>query len=154
MQLDERSYGKYVDLKSEKTDIFANILKAFATGGIICVIGEAFYDLFIFLSVSAETSKMLAPLALIFITAILTGFGIFDNITHFAGAGTLVPITGFANAVISPAIDNKYEGYILGVGSKMFVIAGPVIVYGTIASVIYGVVYYCRQALKTYCKKV
>jgi len=142
MQLDERSYRKYVELKTEKTNSWANVLKSFAIGGFVCVIGEAFYDLYISLSVSEETAKMLAPLSLIFITAILTGLGIFDNITHYAGAGTLVPITGFANAVISPAIDNKYEGYILGVGSKMFVIAGPVIVYGTIASIIYGLIYY------------
>lgn len=142
MQLDRKSYSKYVELKAEKSNTLSNIFKAFMIGGIICVIGEAFYDLYIFLSVPVETSKMLVSLSLIFITAILTGLGVFDNITHYAGAGTLVPITGFANAVISPAIDNKYEGYILGVGSKMFVIAGPVIVYGTIASIIYGVIYY------------
>lgn len=142
MQLDKQSYGKYVELKAEKSNTLSNIFKAFIVGGFICVIGEAFYDLYIFLSVSVETSKMLSTLSLIFITALLTGFGIFDNIAHYAGAGTLVPITGFANAVVSPAIDNKYEGYILGVGSKMFVIAGPVIVYGTIASMIYGVIYY------------
>ncbi len=94
-----------------------------------------------------QGAKTLVSVTLIFLAAVLTGFGVFDKIAKFAGAGTLVPITGFANAVVSPAIEYKAEGFILGVGAKMFTIAGPVIVYGTVASVIYGVVYWVTSLL-------
>jgi stage V sporulation protein AC len=140
--MDKQTYKKYVDATAARHNISANILKAFLIGGIICCIGEAFLNLYTKIGIELETAKILESVSLIFITALITGFGFFDSIGKHAGAGTLVPITGFANAIVAPAIDNKHEGFILGVGAKMFVIAGPVIVYGTIASVIYGVIYY------------
>lgn len=99
------------------------------------------------LSLTEDNVKVLVPVTLIFIAALLTGIGWFDKIAKHAGAGTLVPITGFANAVVAPAIDTKSEGFVLGVGAKMFTIAGPVIVYGTVASVIYGVIYWIMQMI-------
>lgn len=135
-------YANYADKRSKKSPLILDCLRAFLVGGLICSIGQGFTELYTALNVSEETVKILVPVTLIFITALLTGLGIFDNIAKFAGAGTLVPITGFANAVSSPAIDCKSEGFILGVGAKMFTIAGPVIVYGTVASVIYGVIYW------------
>ena len=111
-------------------------------GGAICVIGQLLTELYTALDLSEKTVKMAVPVSIIFLAAILTGFGIFDKIARRAGAGTLVPITGFANAVVSPAIEFKNEGYILGVGAKIFTIAGPVIMYGTVASVVYGIIYW------------
>lgn len=142
MQMDKASYKKYTQETAKKSNVLLNIAKAFLAGGIICCLGEAFISLYKHLGVSLETARTLEILSLIFLSALLTGFGFFDNIAKHAGAGTLLPITGFANAVVAPAIDAKHEGFILGVGSKMFTIAGPVIVYGTIASILYGVVYY------------
>ncbi len=95
-----------------------------------------------YINITEDIVKILVPITIIFLTALLTGFGIFDNIAKFGGAGTLVPITGFANAVVSPAIDCKNEGLVLGLGAKLFIIAGPVILYGTVASVIWGVIYW------------
>ena len=142
MQMDKATYKKYVGDSAKKSNLMLNITKAFLIGGLICCIGEALLDLYIRVGISLETSRILESVALIFLAALLTGLGYFDSIAKHAGAGTLVPITGFANAVIAPAIDSKSEGFIMGVGAKMFVIAGPVIVYGTVASIIYGIVYY------------
>jgi stage V sporulation protein AC len=142
MQMDKATYKKYTQETAKKSNLLLNVAKAFLVGGLICCLGEALLNLYKYLGISLETSKTLEIVSLIFLSALLTGFGFFDNIAKHAGAGTLVPITGFANAVVAPAIDSKHEGFILGVGSKMFVIAGPVIVYGTIASILYGVVYY------------
>lgn len=142
MQMDKKTYKKYVEQTSKKSNLLVNVTKAFLIGGFICCIGEAIYDIYIKTGINIETSKMLESISLIFLSAVLTGFGFFDDIAKHAGAGTLVPITGFANAVIAPAIDYKHEGFVLGVGAKMFTIAGPVIVYGTAASVIYGIIYY------------
>ena len=142
MQMDKATYKKYVNESAKKSSLLMNVTKAFLIGGLICCIGEAVIDLYIRLGISLETARTLESVTLIFIAALLTGLGYFDSIAKHAGAGTLVPITGFANAVIAPAIDSKSEGFIMGVGAKMFVIAGPVIVYGTVASIIYGLVYY------------
>ncbi|MCL1858007.1 MAG: stage V sporulation protein AC [Oscillospiraceae bacterium] len=142
MQMDKATYKKYVGENAKKSNLLVNITKAFLIGGLICCIGEALIDLYIHIGMSLETARTLESVTLIFIAALLTGLGYFDSIAKHAGAGTLVPITGFANAVVAPAIDSKSEGFIMGVGAKMFVIAGPVIVYGTIASIIYGIVYY------------
>ncbi|MBQ9354391.1 MAG: SpoVA/SpoVAEb family sporulation membrane protein, partial [Clostridia bacterium] len=111
-------------------------------GGLICVLGQLLYILFENLEIKEEIIKMLVPCTLIFLAAFLTGIKVFEKIAKHAGAGTLVPITGFANAVVAPAIEFKNEGHILGIGAKIFTIAGPVILFGTIASVIYGVLYY------------
>jgi len=142
MKMDKTTYRKYVGENAKKSNLLLNVTKAFLIGGFICCIGETAFDIYIRIGINLETAKTLESLTLIFLAALLTGLGYFDNIAKHAGAGTLVPITGFANAVVAPAIDSKNEGFIMGVGTKMFVIAGPVIVYGTIASIIYGVVYY------------
>ena len=136
------NYKRFAESRSKRSPIFKNCLKAFVVGGIICMIGQGFHDLYRMSGVSEETAKLLVPVTIVSIAAILTGFGIFDNIAKHAGAGTLVPITGFANSVVAPAIDNKAEGLILGLGAKIFIISGPVILYGTLAGVIYGVIYY------------
>ena len=115
---------------------------AYFVGGAICVLGQLFFEFYTKMGLSEKVVKMAVPVSIIFIAALLTGLGVFDKIAKRAGAGTLVPITGFANAVVSPAIEFKNEGYILGVGAKIFTIAGPVIMYGTVASVVYGVIYW------------
>lgn len=142
MEMDEKTYKKYAEKRAKKSDLAADCAKAFLVGGLICCIGQAAGDIYKALGIGEENVKALVPVTLVFIAALLTGLNVFDNIAKFAGAGTLVPITGFANAVVSPALDTKAEGFILGVGAKIFTIAGPVILYGTLASVIYGVVYY------------
>ena len=106
------------------------------------MLGQSLTELYGSLNLEPQTARMLVPVTLIVIAALLTDFKIFDNIAKVAGAGTLVPITGFSNAITSPAIEFKSEGFVLGVGAKMFSIAGPVIVYGTVASVVYGVIYW------------
>ena len=115
---------------------------AFVIGGGICVLGEALLNLYGMLGLSQDYAGALTSMSLIFLSALFTGLKLYDRIAQHAGAGTLVPITGFANSVVSPALDFKSEGYVLGLGAKMFVIAGPVIVYGISASIIYGVIYY------------
>lgn len=119
-----------------------NCIKAFLIGGLICVFGQLLNYLFERLGLSKDYVKALTPSVLIVITAILTGIGVFDRIAKHAGAGTIVPITGFANSVVSPAVEFKAEGIIMGTGAKIFTIAGPVIAYGTLAAVIYGAVIY------------
>ena len=119
-----------------------NTLFAFLIGGAICTLGEVLRTIFEALSVKEENIKLLIPVTLVVITAILTGIGVFDKIAKHAGAGTIVPITGFANAVVSSGLEYSSEGYILGTGANLFKIAGPVIVYGTAASFIYGVIYW------------
>ena len=148
MDMDDKTYKKYADKRARKSDLAGDCAKAFFSGGLICVIGQAAGDIYQALGISEENVKALVPVTLIFIAALLTGLNVFDNIAKFAGAGTLVPITGFANAVVSPALDTKAEGFILGVGAKIFTIAGPVILYGTLASAIYGVIlFFCGKVL-------
>ena len=135
-------YSKMVESASTPSPIVKDTVAAFLVGGIICTVGQILLMLYRSTAMESQTAKSLVSVSLIFAAAVLTAFGVFDKIAKFAGAGTLVPITGFANAVVSPAIEFKTEGFILGVGAKMFTIAGPVIVYGTVASVVYGVVYW------------
>ena len=135
-------YGKLVKDMAPKSPIFKDCLFAFLIGGLICAIGQAFLNLYTYLGLAETDAGTATSMTLVAISAILTGFGLYDNIAKYAGAGTLVPITGFANAVVSPAIEFKTEGFILGVGAKMFTIAGPVIVYGVSASVVYGIIYW------------
>lgn len=142
MKNKKTAYQKYADRTAKKSPLFLNCLKAFLIGGTICTFAELLFNFYLAVNIKEETVKILVPVTLIFITAILTGIGVFDKIAKHAGAGTLVPITGFANAVASPAVDTKAEGFIFGVGAKMFTIAGPVIVYGTVASVLYGLIYW------------
>ena len=137
---DKRFYPKYAAHRAEKSKIAQNILSAFLVGGAICTLGQLFFEIYRRVGVDTDTSLTLASITIVFITAILTGFGIFDDIAKRAGAGTLVPISGFANSVVAPAIDNKAEGWVMGLGTKIFIIAGPVILYGTFASVVCGVI--------------
>ena len=142
MSLSNKEYSKLVKKASPPSPKLKNFILAFVIGGIICLIGQLFMALYEGLDMEEKVVKMLVPVTLIFIASLLTGLKIFHKIAKHAGAGTLVPITGFSNAVSSPAIEFKNEGWILGVGAKIFSIAGPVIAYGTIASVIYGVIYW------------
>jgi len=142
MNLDANEYQKYVKERAPKSPIVKDCVCAFLVGGLICALAEALTYGYGLMNISEENVKTLVPVTLIFLAALLTGLGVFDDIAKFAGAGTLVPITGFANAVASPAIDTKSEGLVMGVGAQMFTIAGPVIVYGVLTSVSYGFLYW------------
>ena len=138
----EKQYQKMVADMSPKSPILKNCLKAFLVGGLICTIGQGILNLYTFLGLDKENSATATSMTLVALSALFTGLSLYDNLAKHAGAGTLVPITGFSNAVSSAAIEFKTEGFILGVGAKMFTIAGPVIVYGVSASVVYGLVYW------------
>ena len=140
--MDKKRYKKLTEKASPNSPILKNMFFAFLIGGSICALGQIFMNIYIYLGVEKDTAGTLVSITLILISVILTGLNLFDRIAKIAGAGTLVPITGFANSVASPAIEFKSEGYVLGVGAKMFTIAGPVIVYGTVASVVYGIIYW------------
>lgn len=142
MSTTDKEYDKMAKKASPNSPKFMNGLKAFLIGGSICAFGQFLNYLFKRMGLNEEEVKAMTPATLIVITAILTGIGVFDKIAKHAGAGTIVPITGFANSVVSPALEFKSEGYILGVGANLFKIAGPVIAYGIFASVIYGVICY------------
>ncbi len=142
MNISNKEYGILAKKLSPPSPKLKDFIWAYLVGGFICVIGQLFMELYGSLGLTEKQVKMLVPVTLIFIAAVLTGLKLFDKIAKHAGAGTLVPITGFANAVVSPAIEFKSEGFVLGLGANMFKIAGPVIVYGTVASVIYGIIYW------------
>lgn len=137
-----QEYSQMSDNASPKSNVALDTFKAFLIGGIICLIGQGILNIYQGAGLDKIASASWTSVTLVLISAILTGFGLYEKIAKHGGAGTLVPITGFANAVVSCAIENKSEGFILGVGSKIFTIAGPVILYGTVASVIYGIVYW------------
>ena len=137
-----QEYIEYVEARAKKSPIIKDCAFAFLFGGIVCIIGQIFIDLYIYLGINEKDAFTYGSVTLMLISVILTGFGVFDKISRLAGAGLLVPITGFANAVASEAIDAKSEGYILGVGAKLFTIAGSVIAYGIFSGAIYGVIYY------------
>ncbi len=139
---DKKNFKKYAESFAPKSNLLRDFLTAYAVGGIICMIGQGIGDVGEWLGVNEENVKTLVPCSLIVLSCLLTGLGIYQKIAKHAGAGTLVPITGFANAISSISIDSKAEGYVLGVGANMFKIAGPVIVYGTLTSVIIGICYY------------
>ena len=143
----EKEYGKLVDEISPNSPMGKDCLNAFVVGGIICTIGQFFMNYYAKLGLGKDEAGTAASMTLVAISAILTGLSLYDNIAKHAGAGTLVPITGFANSIAAPAVEFKTEGFILGVGAKMFTIAGPVIVYGLSASVVYGFIYWITQAL-------
>ena len=143
MNMDKQTYKKYADAHAPRSPIGKNCLNAFCIGGLICAIGQGLNDIYsIVLGFTKDDAGLLASVTLVLVAVVLTAFGIFDEIAKVAGAGTLVPITGFANAVVSPAIDSKSEGFILGVGAKIFTVAGPVLLYGILSGAIYGVIYY------------
>ena len=136
----EREYGKLVKEMSPRSPMGKDCLGAFVIGGLICTLGQCFINLYGYLGLDKEMAGTAASMSLVALSALLTGLSLYDNVAKVAGAGTLVPITGFANSVAAPAVEFKTEGFILGVGAKMFTIAGPVIVYGVSASVVYGLV--------------
>ena len=138
----EKEYEKLVADISPKSPIGKDCFSAFFIGGIICTIGQFFINYYTRLGLEKDAAGTAASMTLVVISAILTGLSLYDNIAKHAGAGTLVPITGFANSIAAPAVEFKTEGFILGVGAKMFTIAGPVIVYGVSASVVYGLIYW------------
>ncbi len=142
MNISNQEYGELAKRHSHPSAMYKTIPLAFVIGGGICVLGEALLNMYQAFGFNQEDSGMWTSMTLIFLSALLTGLKLYDRIAQHAGAGTLVPITGFANSVVSPALDFKSEGYVLGLGAKMFVIAGPVIVYGISASIIYGIIYY------------
>ena len=140
MDMTNQEYSRYVEQKAKPSPIWKNLTWAFCTGGLICTGGQALLNLYRGCGLSEGDAGTAVSVTIIFLAALFTGLGWFDRLAKHAGAGTLVPITGFANAVVSPAIDFRSEGFVTGMAAKMFLIAGPVIVFGTLASVIYGVV--------------
>lgn len=142
MGISKNEYSKMTDKASGDSPKVLNSIKAFLFGGAICCFGQVLNELFRMAWLNGDEIKIATPCILIILTAILTGLGVFDKIARHAGAGTIVPITGFANSVVSPALEFKQEGLILGTAAQMFTIAGPVIVYGTASSVIYGLIIY------------
>jgi stage V sporulation protein AC len=135
-------YQKLVDQKAPGSRIIRNIIAAFFTGGVICSIGQVVMIIMKNLGADKEAASATTSIVMIFLGAFLTGLNIYDNIAKFGGAGALIPITGFSNSIVSPAMEYKKEGYIMGVGAKMFLIAGPVLVYGIFASVVAGILYF------------
>lgn len=142
IDMTERQYGALVARMEPKSPMWRDCLNAFWIGGLICTLGQVFLNCYGALGLEKEDAGTAASMTLVALSALLTGLSIYDDIAKHAGAGTLVPITGFANAIAAPAVEFKTEGFVLGVGAKMFTIAGPVIVYGLAASVVYGVIYW------------
>jgi stage V sporulation protein AC len=138
----KENYSKLVDQRSRNSNLWLDCLKAFLIGGAICTIGQGILEIFLLLELSEKDAKTLTSVTLIFIGVLLTALHQYEKLAKHGGAGTLVPITGFANAMSSPAIEFKAEGLITGLAAKMFIIAGPVLVYGTAAAVIYGLIYW------------
>lgn len=142
-----KEYNEYVKTKTPKSKAFLNCTKAFFVGGIICVIGQIILNILKSCGLNADDAAAWTSIILIFTSALLTGLDIYPKIAKFAGAGTIVPITGFANSVVSPALDAKTEGPVLGTGAKIFTVAGPVILFGILASAIAGIVYFVISLL-------
>lgn len=145
MHFDRRRYLERVKEREAKSPLVKNCLFAFLFGGGICTLGQLLLSLYLFTGLSERDAGTLVAVSLIFLSAVLTGIGVFDSIARIAGAGTLVPVTGFANAVVAPALDNKSEGLVMGVGAKIFTVAGPVLLYATLSGALYGVVLYFVQ---------
>ena len=138
----ERKYAELVKSMAPKSPILKDCINAFWIGGLICTVGQLIMNGYLALGLDKTDAGTSMSMTLVALSALLTGLSLYDNIAKHAGAGTLVPITGFANAIAAPAVEFKTEGFILGVGAKMFTIAGPVIVYGVSASVVYGLIYW------------
>ena len=138
----EKEYGKLIKEMAPRSPIGKDCLHAFWIGGLVCTIGQALINGYAALGLEKQDAGTAASMTLVALSALLTGLSLYDNIAKHAGAGTLVPITGFANSVVAPAVEFKTEGFVLGMAAKMFSIAGPVIVYGLSASVVYGVIYW------------
>lgn len=147
MEINKKEYGNYVKQVTPTHCLWKNMLKAFLVGGIICTCGQIFTNIFLSLDMEKETAASWTTLCLVASSVILTGFNIFPKIVEFGGAGALVPITGFANAVAAPAIEYKAEGHVFGIGCKIFTIAGPVILYGIFTSWVLGVLYWVGNVM-------
>ncbi len=143
----EKEYNALVQDMMPKSPIWKDCLNAFWIGGLICTLGQVLVNGYGCLGLSRQDASTAASMSLVVLSALLTGLSLYDDIAKHAGAGTLVPITGFANSIAAPAVEFKTEGFVLGVGAKMFTIAGPVIVYGVSASVVYGLIYWVCQQL-------
>lgn len=141
MKISQKEYSQLTDKKSPNSNTLKNCICAFLVGGLICTIGQGLTNIYISLGATETNARTWTSVSLVFLGVLLTALKVYDSIAKHAGAGTLVPITGFANSVASPAIEFKSEGFILGLGAKMFTIAGPVIVYGTLAGAVYGLIY-------------
>mgnify|MGYP003292863133 CR=1 FL=1 len=152
LNISNSEYNELISKKAKKSPILRNALAAFVVGGLICVLGQFITNKMLNLGIDKETSSTITSISLIFIAAFLTSINLFSRIGKFAGAGSLIPITGFANSIVSPAMEYKSEGYVMGVGAKMFTVAGPVLVYGISSSIIVGLVYLlfnkCREKIK------
>lgn len=142
MKISQKEYGEMVKKASPASKSYKNIPLAFLIGGLICALGEGLIHLYMSFDMDKELAATLTSVTLIFASALLTGLDLYNKIAKVAGAGTLVPITGFANSVVAPALEFKSEGLIAGLGAKLFVISGPVLAYGLLASVVYGIIYY------------
>ena len=143
MNMDKKRYKKYADAHAPKSPTVKNCVRAFAVGGSICALGEGLRSIYeTVCKMPRDSASALTSVTLIFISILLTTLGVYDKIARFSGAGTLVPITGFANSVASPAIDSHAEGVVLGIGAKIFTVAGPVLLFGTLSGALYGVIYY------------
>lgn len=142
MSMSPEEYDKLSKKASPNSPFLKNLFFAFVIGGLICALGQGFLLIYQRLGVDQEAASIWASITLVFLAILLTGLNLYDSIAKVAGAGTLVPITGFANSMSSAAVEFKSEGWILGLGAKMFIIAGPVIVYGVSASILYGLIYY------------
>lgn len=138
VSMTKKEYLAYVDRKAQKSPIVKNVCLAFFIGGLICVLGECLMNWYLLLGLDQKLASSLVSVTLVFLSALFTGLNLYDDLAKLGGAGTLVPITGFANAIVSPALEFKREGMITGMAVKLFTIAGPVLVYGITASVIYG----------------
>lgn len=138
----QKEYNALAKAYAPKSPLLKDCVWAYVIGGLICALGQAFIEIYTAAGLSKEIAMPLASVTLVFLSALFTGLGLYDKLATHAGAGTVVPITGFANSIASPAVEFKTEGLILGLAVKMFTIAGPVLVYGTVASVIYGIIYW------------
>ena len=143
----EKIYNQYVKENTPKKSWFINLCKAYLVGGLICTLGQVLSSLYMGTGMEKETATLYTTLSLIFLSVVFTGFNLYQKLANFAGAGTIVPITGFANSVAAPAIEFKEEGWVFGVGAKIFTIAGPVILYGVVTSWVLGVLYWLGKLL-------
>ena len=141
-KIGQQKYAELVKKVSPNSPVFRDCIKAFVSGGVICAIGQLLLDFYIGMELSEKDAAAWVSITLIGLSALLTALGIYEKLGKFCGAGPIVPITGFANSVVSPAIEFKKEGMVFGMAAKMFVVAGPVIVYGTLTSMLVGLVYY------------
>ena len=147
MKMTPKSYQAMAEKRAKGSPIFKDCILAFLAGGFLCAVAQIIIDLVSKTGMDEKDARLIGSLSLIFLSILLTAFCVYDNVAKHAGAGVIVPITGFANSMASPAMEFKSEGLVLGTGAKMFSIAGPVIVYGTVASVVYGVIYWLIQML-------